>query len=198
MQIWFLQSFDSFEKGVCDIHMSDYNLDAVRKLKFSPLRWIEFQGKVAPGSGSGTVKIAGKTFKVTYAWGGRNDSENYHIRTSYTVRLSGRGIENEFKKIREQIIIDESGSLTYEVPYSTYCKHKTAKAFRQEQERMAKVFAAEEFGDTLQKYFTPEKIDEAVREHKRKMKDPKAMVTLHHSMDTIETDMLEQRGKYKC
>jgi len=201
MSNWFLEyiEMDFGEKNTVDVHISDFNLRKVKKLKTSPLRWVELDGKVAPGSGEGTLIIGKYSFQVTYAWGGRHVDSDYRRRTSYTVRLEGKGIKNKFKKIKDQIITDESGATKYRVSYKDYMTERnldTVSKFRASMKKSAKMFLegkdfdGKDWSEKIKKHFTPEAIEAAVEKHRQEMKDPSSTVEMTYHLKNIETDML--------
>lgn len=88
---------------------------------------------------------------------------DYHRRTSFTVRLKGRGIEGKFEKIRKQIVTDESGATSYSVSYKDYMTKRnlnTVSKFRAELQKGAKMFIegkdfdGKDWSDDIKKHFT--------------------------------------------
>jgi hypothetical protein len=202
-QIQFLQSIDLGGKGhdgtpFHDVHISDYNHDKLRKLKnVSDKRWVKgINLKLWPGKGSGKVEIASETFDVTYAWGGRNkpDYTTTGARTSYTVRLEGENVSARLAAIRDAIIQDEVGSLTYQVSYR---KHQRANGTKSKKDGEKKVI--QNLKDMRRLKGTEQLIERqenTTTEHLwltnfRKQWEENKPLTFQHQMKNIETDMIK-------
>lgn len=190
-QLQFLQSV-SILKNTCDIHLSQYNLSGVRTLSnISPLRWVKgINLRLIPGSGQGSVLIGDEKFRVVYAWGGRNVTENNKItnwndRTSYTVLIEGDDCENRLRKIVNDIIFQEQGSLTYQVSFRKYNKSigiNSVKDFKR-------------ISVELENYcvgsikLTKKMIEDQIEKFEKSWVENK-LIDCNHSMQTIETDRI--------
>ena len=111
-EIWFLENISPFdmEEKSSDVYLSNYNLLSHEEIekkegkKISKLRWVTLQGaELKAGGAKGLFRGDGGTFELSYAWGGLNSPEDYHIRQSYTVRIRGKGCEKYFRNLGQQI-----------------------------------------------------------------------------------------------
>ncbi|HDY88339.1 MAG TPA: hypothetical protein ENH82_09550 [bacterium] len=110
---WFIEGispWDTTSTKVC-LYLTNYKLlphkeiEKNYKKEISKLRWITIENaKIVMGStAKGLVVIEGKTFIVTYAWGGLNSKESYHIRESYTVAIKGKNCGRYFTNLGKRI-----------------------------------------------------------------------------------------------
>jgi hypothetical protein len=204
-QLQFLQSIDYGGKDHAgveyqDIHLSDYNHEKVRQLpNVSQKRWVQgINLKLWPGSGSGQIVINGETFDVDYAWGGRNTPTYTSTgdRTSYTVRLKGEGVQARIAKVRDAIIQDESGALTYEMSYRDHQKQVNKTNTREEGIKKTReaLKAMRELVGSGMDFITKEQKAATTKKWLdgfRKAWDENKPVVLHYQMKTIETDTLK-------
>lgn len=180
-QLQFLQDIE-IQADHCDVGLSDYNFAKVRKLKkVSKLRWVQGTNlKLAPGSGSGTITIGKETFTVTYAWGGRNKPKGGNAdRTSYTVRLSGDKIAERLQAIKNQIILEEEGTLSYFIPFRKYQQERGIKCpgdFLEELKNISEMLSVPKA--------------KAIITNFNKNWEANQPVELHKQMRDIETDMI--------
>jgi hypothetical protein len=182
-QLQFLQYVDTIQDEYCDIHLSDYNHEGVKRLpKISRLRWVKgVKLALAPGSGSGRILIGKEAFKVVYAWGGRNRPHGaWNDRTCYTVRITGKDCAKRLRKLIEKIITYEEGSSTYKVSFREF---KAAQGIRSVRAYKAMLAAYNLTGLKV----TPEKMDAMVAQFTKNWKENK-LVILQHRLKNIETD----------
>ena len=109
---WFIEevnAFDIKEDEAC-IHLTNYKLPAhgeiERKLdkKISRSRWATLtDATIGCGHAKGKITIEGKTFDLSYAWGGVNSREDYHIIECYTVQVKGSGCGEFFTALARKI-----------------------------------------------------------------------------------------------
>jgi hypothetical protein len=185
-QLQFLQNFDQVTDEHADLHLSAYNLEKVRKLKkLSKLRWVQGTDlKLKPGTGSGTIKIGQETFKVTYAWGGREEPGQLVERTSYTVRVTGPDLQKRIAALKQQIILDENGKTYNEV---TYREHSAKGG----------THSLADFIQTLKplhRMFDVKQMESMVNGFKERWTKNELVKEYIH-MRNIETDMLETKPK---
>ena len=109
---WFIEDispWDMSAESVC-LHLSNYKLLSHEEIekkygkKISELRWVELEdAEVKAGGASGLLIVDGEKFKLTYAWGGLNSKEDYHIRMNYTVKVEGEDCEKFFRSLGTRI-----------------------------------------------------------------------------------------------
>lgn len=191
-----------------DIYLSDYNHEKVKELpNVSPKRWVlGLDLKLWPGSGSGTVVIAGEYFDVKYAWAGRSKPhfEGWTCGdcTSYTVRLEGKGVRDAITKLHKEIIKDECGATQYGVKFRDYEAKRGIKSRKAGEEQVRSTIAAilgrkPKKGDPeLNKLYKKLKAElektpmsERIADYRKQWKLNRTMM-LDHSMKRIETDMI--------
>ncbi len=111
-EIWFIEEispWDMRSNSAC-LHMTNYKLLAHEALekkldkKISRLRWIVLKdATIGLGYAKGILIIESKKFNLTYAWGGLNSKENYHIRECYTVQIKGKNCGRYFTNLAKRI-----------------------------------------------------------------------------------------------
>jgi hypothetical protein len=188
-QLQFLQSFDELADDHCDLHLSEYNLAKVRKIKkLSPLRWVKGTNlMLKPGAGSGQITIGSETFTVTYAWGGRSQPRNPSERTSHTTRITGPNLKERIHKLEQQIIADEQGKTHYQISFRKLSQsqgtHNLADFVRSLK--------------SCHSIFNLKQLTNMVNAFEKNWEE-NPMRTLAYPMRKIETDMLENtRAKKK-
>lgn len=111
-ETWFIEEVDPFDikKEEACLHLTKYKLLTHEEIEIkldkeiSRSRWVTLvDAKVGCGYASGKIIVEGKTFDLSYAWGGLNSREDYHIRESYTVQIKGSKCGEFFAALARKI-----------------------------------------------------------------------------------------------
>ena len=111
-EIWFMEEISPWDmtSNYACLYLTNYKLPTHETLekkldkKVSRLRWVVLKdATIELGYAKGMLIIEGKKFNLTYAWGGLNSKENYHVRESYTVQIKGKNCGRYFTNVAKRI-----------------------------------------------------------------------------------------------